>query len=421
MSQDLFRKEVLDAKRSSWLGAISLAQPINIWLLTGAAIVAASCVALFLVCASYARRSTVVGQLVPAQGLATVVAPAAGVVSSLPHHEGDRVSAGQALAAITQPYATAANGNTVDAVEQRLQQRHEGLDSGYQAQQQLLSAQADGLVRQLANARTELAQIEREIQTRNGQIAIANESVGRLRELQNDRYVSALQIRQQEAAALEHVSAMQALQRQAINTRRTIVQLQQALRELPGQRIANDAAYRRDVASIEQEKVETEARGSVLINAPVGGLIASQTVKAGQAVQAGQPLLSVIPGDGRLEAELLVPSRAIGFIAPGNTVLLRYQAYPYQKFGHQLGRVATISRSALTPAELGTLLGSTRQTEPFYRVTVALDRQDVRAYGKPERLKPGMLVDADILGERRRLIEWIFEPLYSVTGRLAAE
>lgn len=64
---------------------------------------------------------------------------------------------------------------------------------------------------------------------------------------------------------------------------------------------------------------------------------------------APSSLVSPLPGDGRLEAELLVSSRAIGFIEPGDRVLLRYQAYPYQKFGHHLGEVARISRSALSP------------------------------------------------------------------------
>jgi membrane fusion protein len=115
---------------------------------------------------------------------------------------------------------------------------------------------------------------------------------------------------------------------------------------------------------------------------------------------------------------LLVPSRAIGFIEPGDRVLLRYQAFPYQKFGHQEGRVAAISRSALSAGELGGLIGSTQQGEPFYRVTVSLARQAIIAYGKPEALKPGMLVDADVLGERKALVEWIFEPLYSLHGKL---
>ena len=146
--------------------------------------------------------------------------------------------------------------------------------------------------------------------------------------------------------------------------------------------------------------------------------MATQLVKAGQAVQAGQPLMSVLPTDSPLQAELLVPSRAIGFIAPGDAVLLRYQAYPYQKFGHQRGKVSRISRSALSSGELGALVGKAGQGEPFYRITVKLARQAITAYGKPEALKPGMLLEADVLGEKRRLIEWVFEPLYSLRGKV---
>jgi len=101
-------------------------------------------------------------------------------------------------------------------------------------------------------------------------------------------------------------------------------------------------------------------------------------------------------------------------------VLLRYQAFPYQKFGHQEGRVAAISRSALSPGELGALIGNAQHGEPFYRVTVSLARQAITAYGKPESLRPGMVLDADVLGERRALIEWIFEPLYSLGGKVAS-
>src|SRR5690606_12489641 len=92
----------------------------------------------------------------------------------------------------------------------------------------------------------------------------------------------------------------------------------------------------------------------------------------------------------------------------------------YQKFGHHRGQVARISRSALGPGEMGALVGSAGTGEPLYRVTVTLDRQAITAYGRPEALKPGMLVDADILGERRRLIEWVFEPLYSIRGQVMA-
>ena len=93
---------------------------------------------------------------------------------------------------------------------------------------------------------------------------------------------------------------------------------------------------------------------------------------------------------------------------------MRYQAYPYQKFGHHRGTVIRISRSAVVATGNDGL-----DREPYYRVLVALDRQSILAYGNAEALRPGMRLDADILGERRKLYEWALEPLYAVRGRIA--
>jgi membrane fusion protein len=49
---------------------------------------------------------------------------------------------------------------------------------------------------------------------------------------------------------------------------------------------------------------------------------------------------------------------------------------------------------------------------------VVLERQSVQAYGQAQPLAAGMQLEADVLLDRRRLIEWIFEPLLSVTGRV---
>jgi membrane fusion protein len=418
MTQPLFRPEVLEAKRGSWLGGISLAQPVRLWVMTLAAVAVATTLALFVSLGTYTRRTTVTGQLVPTQGLATVLAPATGVVTRLGVVEGDSVDAGGVLAVVSVPRATEAAGDTQVALERRLRERQDGLLSTQQAQRAQRQAQAHGASEQLVVAQRELAQIESEVATRQQQIRIADETLARLRRLEGAKYVSALQITQQEATVLEYTGQRQALQRQAIGTRRLITQLQQAMRELPAQGVASEAGLRRELAQLEQERVQTQAAGALVVNAPVAGVVATQVIKPGQAVQAGQALMTLLPGDGHLEAELLVPSRAIGFIEPGDRVLLRYQAFPYQKFGHQEGRVAAISRSALNSGELGALIGNAQQGEPFYRVTVSLARQAITAYGKPEVLKPGMLVDADVLGERRTLVEWIFEPLYSLGGRV---
>jgi membrane fusion protein len=131
--------------------------------------------------------------------------------------------------------------------------------------------------------------------------------------------------------------------------------------------------------------------------------------------------MNIIPSDTMLQAQLFSPSRAVGFLREGQRVLLRYEAFPYQKFGFQEGVVVSVSRSAVSPAEmtqqlagLNTLYGA---NEPIYRVIVNLKQQTVAAYGKPMPLQPGMKLEADVLLESRRLVEWMLEPLFSISGK----
>lgn len=418
MTEPLFRPEVLEAKRRSWLGGISLAQPLSLWLLTGFAILAAAAIVLFLVFGSYTRRSRVVGQLVPDLGLATVVAPVAGVVSQPVPKAGARVERGDRLAVIATPRATTDSGDMTASLLDGLQAQRSGIQQGFSSQSALLDVQMAGLEKQLRAARKALAQIDAAIDTQRKQVAIAQETLARFRKLATRQYVSQLQVTQQEQASLEQVAGLQALQRQATSARANIAQLQQTLAGLPAQQSAQAAAQMRELAQLDQQRLQIQASGEVLVKAPVTGLVASRLIERGQTVRAGQPLLSLLPAGSELQAQLLVPSRAVGFIEPGDSVILRYQAFPHQKFGHHQGTVIRVSRSALSPAGLGTLLGNTQAGEPYYRVLVKLSEQSIMAYGKPEPLRPGMLLEADILGEQRKLYEWVLEPLYSLTGRL---
>ncbi|MBK9946426.1 MAG: HlyD family efflux transporter periplasmic adaptor subunit [Nitrospira sp.] len=411
---ELFRNEVIEARRSSWLGSISLGQPLRLWVMTGFAALAAGAIGLFLVVGTYTWHSRVSGQLVPTRGLATIVAPTDGVVSELAVEEGALVVEGQRLAVVSVPRITPVGGDTALAIETQMRVRRDSLEQSRSAHSHLTVVQRQGLRMQLTTARRELAQSEQEIETQEQQVHLAQDTEAKLRTLHGRQVISEQEWREQQSALLARISSLQVLQRQAEGIRRQIAQLEQTLGEIPVQQRATEASIARDLASLEQERIVTQSKSTLAIVAPASGMIATQLVKTGQAVQTGQPMFSIIPGDGQLEADLRVPSRAIGFIELGDKVLLRYQAFPYQKFGHHAGRVARVSRSALGPAELGAQV-----SEPLYRVVVALDAQTVLAYGKPERLKPGMLLEADVLGDTRRLIEWVFEPLYSLKGKLA--
>ena len=134
-----------------------------------------------------------------------------------------------------------------------------------------------------------------------------------------------------------------------------------------------------------------------------------------QVVDATTALAFVVPSDARLRAELYAPSRAVGFVAVGEEVVLRYEPYPYQKFGHYRGTVEAVSRTSWASSAR---LDSPLAGEPLYEVIVALRSQTVTAYGQERELRAGMAVEADVLLETRRLYEWVLEPLYSLRGKI---
>ncbi|KGQ18556.1 putative secreted protein [Lysobacter dokdonensis DS-58] len=332
--------------------------------------------------------------------------------------EGARVHSGEPLLQIDVPRTTATGHNALELVREALNARSDSVRSLWAAQRAQIDAQSAGTRQQLTRVREELNHVKQAIATRDEQILIARNTVERYRRLAADDYVSQVQLDQQAQGLLDLVNERQRLELQAASTRRGIAQLEQSLREMPAQRQLAQAQAQREQTLLDQESIERETSGGLQVVAPVAGILATRLVEPGQAVQPGEPLLSLLPEGSQLQAQLLVPSRAVGFIEPGDSVLMRYQAFPYQKFGHQRGTVVRVSRSAINPGESMAPVVRGQTQEPYYRVLVALEAQSVTAYGKSETLRPGMLLEADILGERRSLIEWILEPLYSLNGKL---
>ena len=95
---------------------------------------------------------------------------------------------------------------------------------------------------------------------------------------------------------------------------------------------------------------------------------------------------------------------------PGQEVRILYDAFPYQHFGTYRGRIAHVSQAMLAGSDVA---GPVTLPGPAYRAIVALERPDVDAYGKRVALQSDMLLRADIILERRTLVDWILDPLRS--------
>jgi len=293
-------------------------------------------------------------------------------------------------------------------------------------QERLLTQQQHTYANRLSSLHSELDQVGHDIETMKARVGLAEHNVTVNRNLREKGFVSEQQLQLVEADRLEQNSRLGALERQQIELGREQVTLQGELNDLPVKTQGELATIERNMATAEQELAQAEARREIVVPAPQDGTVTAILIEQGGHANVSAPLLSIVPAGASLEAHLYSPSRAVGFVRPGQRVLLRYQAYPYQKFGHYEGVVASISRSAVNPGELPPQLagvivagvtGGVAGPEPVYLITVRLARQTVTAYGRQVDLQPGMQLEADIALETRRLYEWVLDPLYTVTGK----
>lgn len=399
------------------MGRITLSQPVSSWLLSALASLFAVGVVTFLTAATYTRHESVQGQLIPSSGLLPVTARMPGTVTEALVSEGQPITKDQALIQVSGEVSSISHQQTQSAVVKDLKAQLVELQSLLESQSQLENQQQDGLSNRIAVLHQQLSEIDRQLVLQREVTGITERRLERLRPGARAGTFSEVEIEKYQAEALNGNAQINILTRQRLDTEQQLKAGQDELHQLPLTIEAQRKELRFRLAGINQSLTQSEAQRTMVLRAPSDGVVANLATQNGQTVAAGQRLLSILPRSSRLQAELWLPSRAAGFIEKGHRVVLRYPAFPYQKFGQHAGQVLEISRSATAASELTTLLGRT-VSEPLYRVVVELEQATVTAYGKAEPLKPGMTVDADILLDSRRLIEWVLEPLFSAGGPL---
>ncbi|MCC4596849.1 HlyD family efflux transporter periplasmic adaptor subunit [Xanthomonas campestris pv. phormiicola] len=419
MEDSLFRSEVLDAPSQAWLGTVRLATPVSTQAWTVAALLVGASILAWLFAGHYTQRVHVTGLLVPRAGLISLTANSVGVVDHVAAAEGDRVAAGQILVSLSGEHTSKALGNTAAGVSTQLQRQAVSLRQDIGDALTLRDQQAEDNRTQQTLLKDQLAQIDAQMAIEKKQMALVQDLVNKWSGLVAGGYIPALQVEQEQSALLADESQLRSLQQQRASTRQQLSALHDQLTQLPLAVSAKLNELRRQLAQVEQALAQNEATRASELRAPASGIVSSLLVKPGASVSLGQPLLAIVPDGSRLQAQLLVPSQAVGFVHPGVEVTLHYQAFPYQKFGLQHGVVRSVSRSALMPGEVTLLLGggTPPSTDSLYLARVDLANQNVQAYGQQQPLRPGMALEADMLLDRRRIVEWIFEPLYGMGHR----
>ncbi|WP_343636976.1 HlyD family efflux transporter periplasmic adaptor subunit [Roseateles sp.] len=406
----LFRAEA-QREGNALHGTILLARPVSFAVLTALAAAIVAALLAFILCFSASATARLPGVLTPSGGVLRVVADRAGRVVERRVAEGQSVRAGDGLFLLGSERGDARGGSTDAAVSRLIAHRRDSLiaDTGHRQAQgrQRLAALRD----RIAALDGDLRRLEDEHRLSHRRVELDRAALDRQHALQAHGMSTASAAQEREAALIDARQRLSQQERASAAARRERAAVLQDARDLELQLRRDDESAARSLAAIEQELAEHDGRREVLIRAPRAGVVSALRAEPGQSVAAGELLAQLWPADGELEADLRAPSHAAAFLAPGMAVRLHLDAFPHQKFGAIEGRVRDVDLIASEPAAAG--------EPPAYRVRVRLPRQSLSARGADHALRPGMTLEAVAPLERRRLYEWLIDPLKQLGDALS--
>lgn len=272
-----------------------------------------------------------------------------------------------------------------DLVADKLNLRANLILQEQQQSENRLASQQALLKQRISATERKRTHIEAEIDTLHKRIQLSSENYKRLQTLNKQGHVADFELQNAQAEQLALVSQKQALIRVKSD-------LESDLLLLKAEQQNQHEVYQRQkieleqkLALVHQEIAENNLRSNQIVQAPFSGKLTGLRVQAGQQITLNSLMVSLIPEDSKLH---LSPSQ-IGFVETGQDILLRYAAYPYQKYGMQHGRVVSVTSSPYSIQELPTHIGFLLQNsasiqfeeQSYYKVLVYLQSQNINING----------------------------------------
>ena len=417
MDEHLFRKEVIEHQRQRLHGSVLALPKVSHSIIASFIACWTLIVIVWLCTSSYARKVTVLGWLEPPEGLIRIYPEASGLVKEILVKEGDEVDEGQILLVISGDVSLASGGRLEARLLEEFKEQKKLLEEQLIRLAQIRTVNQADLIQQFNSAKDELTILASQKTTLEKRYELIGNQKSRIAQLAKSGNASEVEVESIAVQVLEVESEKQQLERIQISQVNKIKQLEAQLDLLPSQTKNQSDQLHERISSIRLRVTQLSGELSHAIKAPRAGIINNLQAVVGQQAQAnGQaPLLTLLPNNSSLNAQVLIPVHSAGFLAEGQSLNIRFDAFPYQKFGIYSGQVTLVSNTILLPNEI--LNAPISVSEPVYRITAELDQPYVRAYGKDLPLRPGMTLSADIKLGNRTLLQWLLEPIYSLKGR----
>ncbi|OCQ51037.1 Colicin V secretion protein CvaA [Photorhabdus australis subsp. thailandensis] len=405
----IFRSEAIEHRTHHWLGNPQVIMPVGASVWTIIALVIIVSLVVFMIIGTYTQKVRLMGEIIYEPAVARIEATGNGTIVRSFAVEGKEVRAGDVIFIVNMETQTE-YGRTSHEITSALKSQKTAIEREIMLKSEASDKESDFLTQRLKNKEAEIQELDNLITKSTEQVAwlfdkaqLFNKLVGKGIALEidhierrSDYYTASVQL-----AAYKREKVK--LQGESLDIRARLATIHIGLE-------TSRETLRRDIARLDQDLVSTEERRELYITSPIDGKLTGITGLVGKRIRSSQELASVVPTSGRPKVEIFSTSEVIGELREGQSVKLRFDAYPYQWFGQHDGIVTAISTTSVE-GSLGIKDENNQQQKRYFQVHIRPKSDGVLLAGNIHPLRPGMGVETDIFIRKRPIYEWILLPL----------
>ncbi|MFB5951758.1 HlyD family secretion protein [Klebsiella pasteurii] len=419
MLKNIYRKEAIEYKKTHWKGKALLLAGIPAWLITLLAFIFLIALVLSLIYCTFTQRIDVRGEVITLPHSVNVFAPQQGFVVNQHVKVGDIVKKGQSLYELDISRNTV-NGNVstaqIEVINEKIANAQDIISKLSHNKSETLSA----LDKQIKTTRDSLAETNRMLVNTQAGLKKMHNNLASYDKYLKDGMITKDQYNYQHSLYFQQQSAYQSLVSQKM-------QLESQLTQTNSDKVTKAADFDNQISSqhnqindYKNQLVESNANSNIIIKATTDGKIESLAVTKGQMVENGSSLAQIKP-TGNVEYYLILwlPNNTIPYVKPGDTINIRYDAFPADKFGQFPGKVFSISSVPASRQEMAEYtnvsIGTNQQELALYKAIIKIKDKTFSYNGKTLTLSNGLKAQAVVFLEERPLYMWMFTPFYKMT------
>ncbi|OTA21940.1 Membrane-fusion protein [Xenorhabdus beddingii] len=421
---NLFRKEAIENKKSRWAGEALLIARIPSWVICIFSSVFLVVLFLFITFGSYTRRINAYGEVITNPHPINIFSSQQGFISQDFVNVGDFVKQGQKIYQVEFSQITESgkiSTNTKNSLKNQLVQ----INNIIQKLQNNEHITLESLKEQKEQYETSLKESKIIVDDARQGVEFAKKNMDSYNLYRKRGLITKDQFNGYGYSYYQQQNMYQNLYSQYISDALKITNLNSEiiLKQADFDKQISEYKIQRD--DLQRKLTEMAANGSLLITSPINGRIESLGFTVGQAITLNDILAQVIPSNIKSNYYLIlwVPNSSLPYISKGDAINIRYDAFPFEKFGQFPGYINNISYIPASAQEMSYYRSSPinksgEKNESYYKVLVTLDKNQFNYNGRKLNLSNGMKAQSTFFLEKRPLYQWMFSPFYDMKKTL---